>query len=621
MKEMKWLLQHIRPYARSALGSLGMMIGAGIFSTVDPLLLRHLIDQSFPARHFAEAAIYGLMIALCFFARAALAGGGNLRGFRVTQAVGQDLRRELLLHMTRLSAEWHERTMLGDKISRLNTDVDQIAQFGSDAVNMVVRSSVFFILNLAVMLRLNARITLMLLPLLPVFYLVRRRFRSLIETQANATQERTGWAIGRIIEHLGGIIQLQLLGVGEARMEDSISSWSELVRVQWRQRSTEIVFSIAVSCVLALAIFTAIEFGIYEFAAGVLSVGTIFAFYTYTTRIFEPVSSAMELYARSQSMLASARRVLDVTNQRPAVPDSGCLSIMASRLYYGLRMENVSFRYAGDRWVLRDIDLQIRPGEATAIVGLSGSGKSSLARLFVRLADPCSGSVFVDQRTATDYTLAALRATIAYVPQTPVLFQGTIRENLICMNHEASQHELDAIVAATELGPVLERLELGLDHPLQAAAAGLSGGEQQRLAIARALVRKSAVLILDESTSAMDAPTEAAVLRAIRCLRPEMTLIVISHRVKALSWVDRFFVLEGGRITAQGNHQQLFAESGHYRVLLHCDGVDAGLTFLDRVTSFLDRFEADGILGNGHSAHGNIERGAPPLRRSHGFSS
>lgn len=596
MKEARWLLLRIRPYAPSVFASLALTTGAGIVSTLDPLLMRHLIDRSFPSHRFAEATALVVLIAVCFLARSALAGAGSLCGFRVTQSVGQDLRRELLDRMTRLSADWHERTMLGDKLSRFDTDVEQIAQFGSDAVNMIVRSLVFFILNLAIMLRLNVPMTLTLFPLLPLFYVVRWRFWALIQNRAKETQEGTGRAIGRIAEHLGGIIQLQLLGAGEARMEDSVSTWSEVVRAQRRQRAIEVIFAVTVSSVLALAILFALEFGVHEFAVGALSLGTVVAFYAYTTRIFEPLSSAMELYARSQRMLVSARRILDVTTEQPAVPDAGTISIIVPQLRSGLRMEEVSFRYTPERYVLRNINLQIRSGEAAAIIGLSGSGKSSLARLFVRLADPCCGSVLVDQRRAPDYTLAALRSNISYVPQTPVLFQGTIRENLLCANPKADARLLQEIIVATQLEPVLARLERGMDHPLQAAAAGLSGGEQQRLAIARALLRSSAVLILDEATSALDAPTEATVLTSIRELRPEMTLLVISHRVKALSWVDRLFLLEHGSIAAQGAHMQMWVQSALYRSLLQSGPEPSNLTFLDQVTSLIDRLEADSDL-------------------------
>lgn len=593
MKMTKWLFEHTRPYARGAFASLALITGAGSISAIDPLLMRHLIDHSYPGRHFTEAAGYVVLIIACLIIRSVLSRIGELSGFRVAQCLGQDLRRELLQKMSRLSEDWHERVMLGEKISRFDTDVEQIAQFGSDAANMIARASVLFALNLIIMFRLNAGMTFALLPLLPLFYLVRQKFRSLIESRARDTQEGTGRAIGRITEHLNGMTQLQLLGAGEARLADSVASLLEVVRAQWRQRKTDATFTVAVSSVLALAILSAFEFGVHESAAGRLTIGTIFAFYAYTTRIFDPVSSAMEFYARSQRMLASARRILEVIDEKPSVPDAGGVASAISRLCFGLSLEDVSFRYTTGRYVLRDIQLQIAPAETVAIVGSSGSGKSSLARLFVRLADPSSGHVLIDRCDAADYTLSALRKTISYVPQAPVLFHGTIRDNLALANPRASRRDIETTIAAACLDPVLCKLERGLDHRLQANAAGLSGGEQQRVAIARALLRKSAVLILDESTSALDAATEALVLRSIRRLCPEMTLIVITHRVKALSWIHRFLVLEDGRITGDGDPARLYAESGQYRSLVNAIPLELNLTVMDRINSCLDRLEAD----------------------------
>jgi ABC-type multidrug transport system fused ATPase/permease subunit len=571
MSDLRWLFDHLRPYSLRAFGALVMAIAAGLVSTVDPLLMRHLIDKSLPLHRATDAAICVTLIAFCFIGRALFASAGGLFSFRVAQCLGQDIKRELLEHMNRLSADWHEQTLLGEKLTCLDSDVEQIAQFGADAVNTIVRVAIFFSLNLVIMFTLNVPMTLAVLPLLPVFYFVRRKFRPLIQMRAGDTQAGTGRAIGRIAEHLGAVPQLHLLGAEESRIADSVAAWLEVVRSQWIQRRTEIAFSISITSILGLAVLLVLGMGSYKFTEGALTLGTVVAFYAYVTRIFEPVSSAMELYARSEQMMVSARRVLGVMRTEPSVPDRGRHSDVVRSLRYGLNLEGVSFQYGSAHFALKAIDLHVAAGNAVAVVGPSGSGKSTLARLCIRLADPTRGSVTLDQRPAADYTLRALREIICYVPQNPILFSGSIRENLLYANASADQSDLDTVIEVAQLRPLLQRFPHGLDHTLGAGAAGLSGGEQQRLAVARALLRNSAVLILDESTSALDVPTEAALLQAVRRFRPQMTIIVISHRLKSLGWVDRFVLLDAGAIVGEGDHATLLRENRLYRTLLDAE--------------------------------------------------
>ena len=579
MRDARWLFLHLRPYSFKALSALILATAAGLVSTVDPLLMRHLIDKSLPLHRAMDSAGCVALIASCFIGRALFASAGGLLSFRVAQCLGQDIKRELLEQMNRLSPDWHERTLLGEKLSRLDSDVDQIAQFGADAVNTIVRVSIFFVLNLVIMFTLNVPMTVAVLPLLPVFYLVRREFRPLIQTRASNTQAETGRAVGRIAEHLGAVSQLHLLGAEQSRIEDSVAAWLDVIRSQWIQRVTEVAFSISITTILGLAVLLVLGMGSYRFIVGALTLGTLVAFYAYVTRIFEPVSAAMDLYARSERMMVSARRVLEVIRTEPSVQDAGRLSVVARSLKYGLNLERVSFKYGPARFALEDIDLQVAPGSALAIVGPSGSGKSTLARLCIRMADPSIGSVIIERRPVADYTLRTLRGIICYVPQSPILFSGSIRENLLYANPLAEKRELDRVIDVAQLGPLLQGFSGGLDHILGAGAAGLSGGEQQRLAVARALLRNSAVLILDESTSALDVPVEAALLRAVRSFRPEMTIVVISHRWKSLSWVDRFIVLEAGRIVGEGNHSMLQRENRLYQSLLDAEPKAPLLTF------------------------------------------
>jgi ABC-type multidrug transport system fused ATPase/permease subunit len=305
----------------------------------------------------------------------------------------------------------------------------------------------------------------------------------------------------------------------------------------------------------------------------------------------------MDLYARSERMFASAHRVLEFIEQKPSIQDRGEHTV--TKAGFDLVFENVSFGYGRDRFVLRDIELGIRTGEMVAIVGESGSGKSSLARLMVRLADPVCGSVCLGGRKAQEYTLAALRTLVCYVPQAPVLFRGTIRDNLLCARPSATPGQIEDAIQAVCLASVIERLAQGIDQPLESGGSGLSGGEQQRLAIARALLRDSAVLILDEATSALDVPTERAVLKGIRRLRPNCTFVVISHRVSSLRSVERFIVLERGAIASEGDFLTLQVRSRLFRSMLdvRIADADAPISLTERVAVYGERRGREGDFG------------------------
>ncbi|WP_263356664.1 ABC transporter ATP-binding protein [Acidicapsa ligni] len=569
--DTRWLIGWLHPHARFVLFGLASSVAAGAVATADPLFMRHLIDVSLPQKKLADSLVTVLALAICFVGRSALGGMSGLLSFRVAQLLGQDLKVKLLEHMTSLSADWHERTLLGDKLSRIDQDVTQISQFGSELANSVVRAIVFFAVNLVIMFLLNWRMTLLVLPLLPAFLCVRRRFRKLIELRADLAQAEIGKAAGYVTEHLGAVPQIQLLGAEEARVARSVNAWMDVLKAQWAQRRTEIAFSIAVTSVLAFAILLVLGFGAHEYLRGLLSLGGLVAFYAYVTRIFEPVSTAMELYSRTQRMLASARRVREILQTVSSVTDTGTVAEMPVPFVSGLTCDGVSFWYRPGELILDKVSFKIGCQEHVALIGASGSGKSTLARLLARIADPTSGLITLEGRPAADYALQALRRAVCYVPQQPVLFSGTIRDNLLLANPRATTSDLHRIMEVTRLQSVLECLPNGLDTVLGPEAAGLSGGERQRLAIARALLRQPAILVLDESTSALDLPTEQAVLRAVAKCCNGKALVLISHRLRSITWVDRIIVLDTGTVTAQGSHATLYRECALYRDLYESD--------------------------------------------------
>jgi ABC-type bacteriocin/lantibiotic exporter with double-glycine peptidase domain len=546
---------------------------AGIAVTIDPLLMRTLIDTALPQRNLRWSLEIAGGIGLCYFGRSALSAVGALVNFSIVQRCVRDLRITLLNQMIRLSADYHEQTPTGEKLTRIEHDVDEIANLGADTANQSVRAVVFFALNLAMMATLNLPMTLTVLPLMPLFAIIQRRFSVLLRARAEDARIEMGAASSILTEHLAAVPQIQFLGAEHASAERGRSAWDLMLRTQWVQRRTQISFSLSIGAILVTSISVVIGFGSTKVLAGALTIGGLVAFYAYETRVFEPVSSAMDLYARLQSVGASIRRVREILELEPTVRDSGKRSLETACLNHGFNLKDVSFSYGRDA-TLSNLTLQIGAGERVAIIGPSGSGKSTLARLLVRAADPGSGRILLEYRPLTDYTLASVRRAVCFVPQHPVLFQGSIRENLLYGNSRATTEEMLNAMKAVELMSVLSRLPQGLDTPLGPGALGFSGGECQRLALARSLLRESAALILDEATSALDAPTERAVLASLSRFRAHQTLIVISHRISSLTWVDRFVLIDRGRIAGVGPHSLLYVQSQLYRALYHSSDQD-----------------------------------------------
>jgi ABC-type multidrug transport system fused ATPase/permease subunit len=407
---------------------------------------------------------------------------------------------------------------------------------------------------------------LTVLPLMPLFAIVRRRFSVLLKTRAEEARSKVGLATSILTEHLAAVPQIQFLGAEEASAQRAVTAWDGMLRTQRIQRQTQIGFSLSIGAILAASILVVLAFGSVKVLAGALTVGGLVAFYTYGTRVFEPVSSAMDLYARLQSVGASIRRVRELLDLESTVRDTGTERLESASLTDGFDIENVSFSY-GSKAALSNVNLQIRAGERIAIVGASGSGKSTLARLLVRAADPGSGRILIEKHPLPNYTLASLREVVCYVPQRPVFFQGTVRENLLYANPRSSNEQMLRAIEVAQFASVLTRLPQGLDSELGPGAVRLSGGEHQRLSVARSLLRESAVLVLDEATSALDIPTERAIFASIAEFRIGQTTVLISHRIRSLSWVDRFVLLDQGRIVGLDTHSGLYAQSALYRAL------------------------------------------------------
>jgi len=546
--EFSWLLSQAKPFLRLHVSSYFCIVLAGIFSLIDPLIIRLLIDDVIPNRRLMLLPFVALAFFLTYMGRLGFDSLAAMLNFKAVQKMTFRARLSLLRHLQRLSAEYHDNRPLGDTLHRLQVDVEQIGTLSGEVIPSALRMVTVFSLVMITMLVLNYRLTLIVLPLIPVFLLIRHRFQQRLRHASDMVQQQSGMMINFLEEHLSAIVQVQLLSCEqrEARRFARISG--SAMRAQVSRRITELFFSSLLYLIIVFGMAAVLCYGGYQVISGVLTAGGLVAFYGYTLQLFLPLYGVMDIYAKLQRVGASVRRLLEIAQAEVVLKDRPEALVLNKHASGAVELKDVCFSYHDDRHVLDSVSIYVKPGERVALTGTSGNGKSTIARLMARLYDARAGIVLLDDTDVRDIKLKSLRSSVILVPQDPILFDVTLRENLLYGNPRATQEELDAVTKLTQLENLIQRLPNGLDESLGPRGNRLSGGERQRVALARALLQHPKVLILDESTSALDELTEKRLFDAIDQYLKGVTTIVISHRPYPTLWANRIVHLNYGQI-------------------------------------------------------------------------
>lgn len=543
-REFRWLASQVKPFLRLHAASYLCVVCGGFLILLDPLIIRLLIDDVIPQRRFAWLPLVAAALFLTYMGRLGLDALGGLLNVCAVQKMSFHSRLKLLRHLQRLSADYHDKRPVGDTLHRLQMDVDQAATLVGEVIPGALRMLTIFILVLSAMLVLNYRLALIVMPLVPVFVLIRRRFHDRLRSASDSVQEQSGRMIGFLEEHLAAILQIQLLSCEQREARRFVRLSAGAVRAQVKRRGTELFFSVMLYLIIVTGMASVLCYGGYQVMMGTLTAGGLVAFYGYTLQLFAPLYGAIEIYSKLQRAAASVRRLMEIAETEVALRDRPQPFVLPAASPAALELKNVSFSYEGERPVLNAVSLRVDRGERVALAGSSGIGKSTIGRLMARLYDARDGAVLVEGMDIRDIRLKSLRSAVILVPQDPVLFDLSLRENLLFGNAGATREELENVTKIAQLEPVIRRLPGGWEEPLGPRGNRLSGGERQRVALARALLQRPSVLILDECTSALDALTETRLLASLDSFLKNVTTVMISHRPLPTRWADRVVDLE-----------------------------------------------------------------------------
>jgi ABC-type bacteriocin/lantibiotic exporter with double-glycine peptidase domain len=583
--QARWFASQLKPLWQAHVLSVSLMVLSSLMFLLDPLLIKWLIDQILPRKDFRLLLFAAAGFFLIYIGRLGFSAVAGLVSFRAVQGLVFGIRLSLLDKMNQLSADYHERTPLGDKVFRLGQDVDQVAELGSSLVPYVLQAACNTAFVLAVMCVLNWRLTCVVLPLLPVFVVFRNYFRSQMRHAADVAQQESSRENSFLQEHLAAVVQIQLLHQERNQTKAFLDRAKVRVKAVNRRALIEIVFSTCYMAIIALGTVAILGFGGYQVFVGALTIGGLVAFYGYVARLFDPLNAAVEVYARLNRMSTNVQRILEVIETPPSVREGSMAIHFPFPMKGCIEMKDVCFAYREGLDVVKVLNLRIEAGERIALVGLNGSGKSTIAKLIARLYDVSQGAVFIDGIDVRSVRLEDIRTKICYLPQDVVLFDLTLKENLLLGNASATSEKLCSAIEIACLQEVVQRLPNGWDTSLGPGGNKLSGGERQRVALARAVLQNPSLLLLDESTSELDTPGEAKIFANLSQQFRNTTIVVISHRVAALQWVDRIVVLNEGRNHQQGTHEELISSCRFYVRLSDAGFFSEGIDSHFRVSS------------------------------------
>ena len=560
---MRRLVAYMKPYRVEAVLLVFLVVGVMLAQLAIPYLLKIAIDRHIQPRNLDGLQIIALFMITAMVAELVLRYVNEYRMQMLGQRIMHDIRAQIFSHLQRLDVNYFDRNPVGRLMTRVMGDVQVLNELFTSGVIAIFANLLTVIGIMVMMLMMNWKLALVTLTVLPIIFTATTIYQ-IYSRRAFRDQRKHLARINAFLnEHILGMTTVQLF----AQERRSFLKFDERNQAYLRANlKTAIYFSMffpLIEVVGSLATAIIVWYGGGQILQNALSFGVLVAFIQYAQRFFWPIRELSEQYTIFQTAMASSERIFDLLDTEPTIVDSATPKRI-NQFTGQIELRNVRFAYQRDDFVLHDVSFKVEPGEKVAIVGQTGSGKTTIINLLCRFYEPNEGTIMIDGTDINEMRLKDLRRAISIVQQNIFLFSDSVEENIRLGNEDITREQVIAAATEVHLDKFVQRMADGYDTRIQEGGSGLSVGQKQLVAFARALASNPDILILDEATSSVDTETELLIQDALSRLMRNRTSIVIAHRLSTIQNADKIIVMHKGRIREMGTHNELLHKRGVY---------------------------------------------------------